>query len=51
MSLDENAIRKIISDHLEPYKMPKSIVQIPEVLKTFNGKIDRKQMIARYQEM
>lgn len=51
MSLDENAIRKIISDHLEPYKMPKSIVQIPEVFKTFNGKIDRKQMIARYQEM
>jgi len=34
---------------LEPYKMPKQIVAIEEIIKTFNGKIDRKKMIELYQ--
>ncbi|MBR3786894.1 MAG: acyl--CoA ligase [Firmicutes bacterium] len=46
--LDTDAIRKVISDNLEPYKMPKRIAEVDEIIKTFNGKIDRKQMIADY---
>ncbi len=48
MELDEAAIRAMIADNLEPYKVPKQIVAIDEIIKTFNGKIDRKQMIAKY---
>lgn len=47
--LDEAAIRKLITDNLEPYKLPKQITVIDEIIRTFNGKIDRKQMIAKYQ--
>jgi len=46
--LDEKAIRETIAQKLEPYKMPKQIVAIDEIIKTFNGKTDRKQMIAKY---
>jgi len=46
--MDEKAIRNIISENLEPYKLPKQIVVIDEIIKTFNGKIDRKQMISKY---
>ncbi len=49
MELDEAAIRSLITENLEPYKMPKQIVVIDEIIRTFNGKIDRKQMIAKYQ--
>ena len=48
MELDEAAIRAMIAENLEPYKIPKQIVAIDEIIKTFNGKIDRKQMIAKY---
>ena len=48
MELDEAAIRAMIADNLEPYKIPKQIVAVDEIIKTFNGKIDRKQMIAKY---
>lgn len=47
--LDEVAIRKLITDNLEPYKLPKQITVIDEIIRTFNGKIDRKQMIEKYQ--
>lgn len=47
--LDEPAIRKLITDNLEAYKLPKQITVIDEIIRTFNGKIDRKQMIAKYQ--
>ncbi len=47
-TLDDAAIRKVISETLEPYKMPKRIVAIDEIIKTFNGKVDRKQMIKEY---
>jgi len=46
--LDDGAIRKAISENLEPYKMPKQITVIDEIIRTFNGKIDRKQMISKY---
>lgn len=46
--LDENAIRSCILSNLEPYKVPKQIQQVEEIIKTFNGKTDRKQMIAKY---
>lgn len=49
MALDEAEIRKLITDNLEPYKLPKQIVAIDEIIRTFNGKIDRKQMIAKFQ--
>lgn len=48
MALDEAAIRDTIQKNLEPYKLPKQIVVIDEIIKTFNGKIDRKKMIATY---
>lgn len=48
MELDEDAIRAAISQNLEPYKLPKHIVVVDEIIKTFNGKIDRKKMIATY---
>lgn len=48
MTLDENGIREEILRSLEPYKLPKFIVPVEEIIKTFNGKIDRKQMIAKY---
>ncbi len=47
-TLDDVAIRKVIGETLEPYKMPKRIVAVDEIIKTFNGKIDRKQMIKEY---
>lgn len=46
--LDEKEIRDIIAKNLEPYKQPKQIVVIDEIIKTYNGKIDRKQMISKY---
>lgn len=48
MELDETSIRETIAKNLEPYKMPKQIVAVDEIIKTFNGKIDRKQMISKY---
>ena len=48
MELDEAAIRAMIAENLEPYKIPKQIVAVDEIIKTFNGKIDRKQMIAKH---
>ena len=49
MTLDEGAIRKLITDNLEPYKLPKQITVIDEIIRTFNGKVNRKEMIAKYQ--
>jgi uncharacterized protein YjdB len=36
--LDEAAIRAVIAENLEPYKQPKKIQVIDEIIKTFNGK-------------
>lgn len=48
MELNDKEIRELIQKNLEPYKMPKQIVAVDEIIKTFNGKIDRKQMISKY---
>ena len=48
MELDEAGIRQVIQKNLEPYKLPKQIQVVEEIQKTFNGKIDRKKMIAAY---
>ena len=48
MQLDEQAIRELIANNLEPYKMPKQIAVINEISRTFNGKIDRRKMIDMY---
>lgn len=48
MELDEASIRETIAKNLEPYKMPKQIIAVDEIIKTFNGKNDRKQMISKY---
>lgn len=48
MELDEEAIRSVIRSSLEPYKMPRQIAVIDAIERTFNGKIDRKKMIAKY---
>lgn len=46
--LDTAQIRDLINQNLEPYKQPKQIKAVDEIIKTFNGKIDRKQMISKY---
>lgn len=46
---DEKAIVRYLSEKLEAYKLPKKIVKIDAIEKTFNGKTDRKKMIAMYQ--
>ncbi len=48
IELNEAAIRDAVAKNLEPYKMPKKIEVVEEIIKTFNGKIDRKQMISKY---
>lgn len=48
MELDKDAIREAIVANLEPYKLPKQIEAVEEIIKTFNGKIDRKEMIKIY---
>lgn len=45
-ALDTEEILDYLSTKLEAYKLPKFIEQIDEVPKTFNGKIDRKKLIA-----
>lgn len=42
------AVTQHLKENVEAYKLPKKIQQVPEIKKTFNGKIDRKKMIADY---
>ena len=44
---DKEALAKYLSDNLEPYKIPKYIEQVDEIIKTANGKINRRLMIQR----
>ncbi len=37
-----------LESKLEAYKIPKLIEAVPEIIKTYNGKIDRKKMIQLY---
>lgn len=43
---DAAALVTYLEDKLEAYKVPKYIVQTDEIPRTFNGKIDRKKIIA-----
>ena len=45
-TFDSEEIRNYLSTKLEAYKIPNYIEQIQEIPKTYNGKIDRKQLIA-----
>lgn len=42
--VDQKEIRKYLSEYLEAYKIPKIVETIDEIPRTFNGKIDRKQL-------
>ena len=44
--LDAGELSKYLEENLEAYKIPKYIVQTDEIARTFNGKIDRKKIIA-----
>ena len=44
--LDEIELTEYLETKLEAYKIPKIFEVIPEIPKTFNGKIDRKKLIA-----
>lgn len=43
---DIEGITSFLESKLEAYKLPKYIEQLPEIPKTYNGKIDRKKLIA-----
>jgi len=45
-TLDSEALAEYLRNKLEAYKVPKYFEQVDEIAKTFNGKIDRKQIIA-----
>ena len=44
--LDTAVLSQYLGEKLEAYKVPKYIVAIDEIPRTFNGKIDRKRIIA-----
>ena len=44
--LDVAALSEYLAEKLEAYKVPKYIVAVDEIPRTFNGKIDRKRIIA-----
>ncbi|MBQ9841918.1 MAG: acyl--CoA ligase [Clostridia bacterium] len=44
--LDAKALSDYLLDKLEAYKVPKYIVAVEDIPRTFNGKIDRKRIIA-----
>ncbi|MBO4500449.1 MAG: acyl--CoA ligase [Bacteroidaceae bacterium] len=46
-SFNTEEIVSYLETKLEAYKIPKQIECIPEIPKTYNGKIDRKKLIAR----
>ena len=46
-ALDAAALSAYLQEKLEAYKIPKYIVEIDEIPRTFNGKIDRKKIIAQ----
>ena len=46
-TFDQAEFIKFLESKLEAYKIPKRIELIPEIPRTFNGKIDRKKLIAQ----
>ena len=45
-ALDANQLTAYLEERLEAYKVPKYIVETDKIPRTFNGKIDRKKVIA-----
>ncbi len=50
-ALEIEELASFLSKSLEPYKVPKFIEQIDEVLRTGNGKIDRKAIIKQHSNL
>ena len=46
--LDSESITTYLGEKLEAYKVPKYVVAVDEIARTFNGKIDRKKIIKDY---
>lgn len=49
--LDRRELRRCLQEHLENFKVPKRIVQIDAVPRTYNGKPDRKTAIVQFAEL
>ena len=47
-TLDAGVLAAYLDEKLEAYKIPKYIEAVEEIPRTFNGKIDRKKIIAQY---
>lgn len=47
-TLDANDICAFLAKELEAYKVPKYVESVPELVKTANGKLNRKEMIRLY---
>lgn len=45
-SLNVDELMQHLREHLEAYKLPKIIEEIAEIPHTYNGKIDRKKLLA-----
>ncbi len=48
--LDPEALADYLGENLEAYKIPKYIERVDSIPRTFNGKIDRKKIIAEQQK-
>lgn len=46
--LDREGLSAFLAESLEPYKVPKYIETVDEIIKTANGKINRKVMIQKF---
>lgn len=44
IDVNVSELKKFMAEHLESYKIPKTIAKVDEIPKTFNGKIDRKKL-------
>ena len=41
-TLDKRTLARFLADRLEPYKVPMLYEQVPTIVRTYNGKLDRK---------
>lgn len=47
-TLDAASVTAYLSEKLEGYKVPQIIQEVPEIARTANGKLDRKEMLRQY---
>lgn len=50
-ALDTRKLRSFLMEHLENYKIPKYIVEVDDIPKTYNGKLNRKEAIVAFNTM